>query len=131
MVLTRNQYENMPKEELIEQLVSLDETTAKLLEVTKRFEEFPDKYKTLHSQLKMTQNCNSFLLEHVYQLEHNAVSNSQDHKRETLEINSVPLAIQDVLEETVFQALNLTGINVCLDELHEGHCLNQKRSSDC
>ena len=51
--------------------------------------------KALHSELKITQNCNSLLLELVYQLEHNAVSNSQYHRRETLEINPVPSAIQD------------------------------------
>ena len=95
MVRTRSQYENMSKEELIEQLVSHDDIVAKLSEVTKRFDEFSDKYETLHSELKITQNCNSLLLERVYQLKRNAVSNSQYHRRETSEINPVPLAIQD------------------------------------
>ena len=96
-------------------------------ELTKRFDEFSDKYETLHSELKITQNCNSLLLERVYQLERNAVSNSQYHRRETLEINPVPSAIQDnVLEETVCQALSLTGINVSPDELHSCHRLNKK-----
>ena len=89
MVLTRSQYENMSKEELIEQLVSHDDIAAKLSELTKRFDEFSDKYEALHSELKITQNCNSLLLERVYQLERNAVSNSQYHRRETLEINPV------------------------------------------
>ena len=93
-------------------------------ELTKRFDEFSNKYEALHSELKITQNCNSLLLERVYQLERNAVSNSQYHRRETLEINPVPSAIQDnVLEETVCQVLSLTGINVSSAE--------QKRSSDC
>ena len=127
MVLTRSQYENMSKEELIEQLVSHDDIAAKLSELTKRFDEFSDKYEALHSELKITQNCNSLLLERVYQLERNAVSNSQYHRRETLEINPVPSAIQDnVLEETVCQALSLTGINVSPDELHLCHRLNKK-----
>ena len=96
-------------------------------ELTKRFDEFSDKYEALHSELKITQNCNSLLLERVYQLERNAVSNSQYHRRETLEINPVPSAIQDnVLEETVCQALSLTGINVSPDELHSCHRLNKK-----
>ena len=70
MVLTRSQYKNMLKEELIEQLVSHDDIATKLSELTKRFD--------------------SLLLEHVYQVEHNAVSNLQHHRRETLEINPVP-----------------------------------------
>ena len=116
----------MSKEELIKQLVSHDDIAAKS-ELTKRFDEFSDKYEALHSELKITQNCNSFLLERVYHLERNAVSNSQYHRRETLEINPVPLAIQDnVLEETVCQALSLTGINVSPDKLHSCHRLNKK-----
>ena len=126
MVLTRNQYENMLKEELIEQLVSHDDI-AKLSELTKRFDEFSDKYEALHSELKITQNWNSLLLERVYQLQRNAVSNLQYHRRETLKINPVPSAIQDnVLEETVCQALSLTGINVSPDELHSCHQLDKK-----
>ena len=127
MVLTRSQYKNMSKEELLEQLFSHDDIAAKLSEFTKRFSEFSDKYETLHSELKITQNCNSFLLERVYKLERNAVSNSQYHRRETWEIHPVPLAIQDnVLEETVCQALSLTGIKVSPDEWHLCHGLNKK-----
>ena len=76
MVLTRSQYENMSKEEMIEQLVSHDKIATKLSELNKRFDEFSDKYEALHSELKITQNCNSLLLERVYQLERNAVRNS-------------------------------------------------------
>ena len=64
MVLTRSQLE-MSKEELIEQLVSHDDRVVKLSELTKRFDEFSDKYEALHSELKITQNCNSLLLERV------------------------------------------------------------------
>ena len=77
MVLGRSQYENMSKEELIEELISHDDIAAKLSELTKRFDEFSDKYKVLHSELKITQDYNSLLLERVYQPEPNAVSNSQ------------------------------------------------------
>ena len=64
MVFTRSQYENMSSEELIEQLCSHDDIAGKLPELTKRFDEFSGKYETLHSELKITQNCN--FLEHVY-----------------------------------------------------------------
>ena len=90
MVFTHSQYKYTSKEELIEQLISHDDIAAKLSELTKRFDEFSDKYEALHSEFKITQNCNSLFLERVYQLERNAVSNSQYHRRETLEINPVP-----------------------------------------
>ena len=60
MVLTRSKYENILKEELIEQLVSHDNIAAKLSELTKRFDEFSDKYEALHSELKISQNCSPF-----------------------------------------------------------------------
>ena len=102
MVLTRIEFENISKQELIEQLVSHDDIVAKFSKLTKRFDKFSDKYETFHSELKITQNCNSLLLERVYQLERNGVSNLQYHRRGTLEINLVPLTIQDsVLEKTV------------------------------
>ena len=100
---------------------------AKLSELTKRFNQFSDNYEALHSELKITQNCNSVLLEHVYQLERNALSNLQYHRRETLEINPVPSAIQNnVLGEAVCQALSLTGINLFPDELHLWQWLSKK-----
>ena len=43
MVLTRSQYENMSKEELIEQLVRLIDIAAKLSEFIKISDEFSDK----------------------------------------------------------------------------------------
>ena len=53
MVLRRSQYENMSKEELIEQVVSHDDVAAKLSKLTKRFDEFSGKYETLHFELKV------------------------------------------------------------------------------
>ena len=83
----------MSKEEMIKQLVSHDGISAKLSELTKRFDEFSDKHETLHSELKITQMCNYVFLERVYQLERNGVSNSRITKGETLEINLVTFKI--------------------------------------
>ena len=82
MVLTRSQYENMSKEELIEQLVSHNDIAATLYELSKILDEFSNKYKTLHSELKITQNYSSLFLECVYQLECNAISNLHYHRRD-------------------------------------------------
>ena len=117
----------MSKEELIEQPLNHDDIAAKLSELTKRIDGFSDKHETVHSELKTTQNCNCLLMERVYQLEHNTVTNSQYHRRETLEINPVPLTIQDnVLEETLRHAFSLTGINMSPDQVHAFHRLNKK-----
>ena len=70
-----------------------DDIAAKFSQLTKKLDKFSDKYKILHSELKITLNCNSLLLECVYQLQGNAVSNLQYHRRETIEINPIPLAI--------------------------------------
>ena len=114
MVLTRSQYENMSKEELIEQLVSHDDIAAKLSNSPKGL---------MSSLISMKPSILSSTLLRIT----NTVSNSQYHRRETLEINPVPSEIQDnVLEETVCQALSLTGINVFPDELHSCHRLNKK-----
>ena len=127
MVLTCNQYKNMSKEELIEQCVSHDDIANKLSGLTKKFDKFCDKYESLRSELKSTQNCKSLFLEHSYQLERNAGSNSQYHRRKTLEINPLPLIIQDtVLEEIVCHTLSLTGMYVTPDQLHSSHWLNKK-----
>ena len=99
--------------------LSHDKIAAKLSGLTKRFDGFTDEYGTLNSELKIAQNCNSLLLKHVYQLECNAVSNSEYHRRETLEINHLPLNIQDnVLEEIVHHVVSPTEINVSPDQLH-------------
>ena len=41
---------------------SHDDIAVKLSELTKRFDEFSDKYETIHYELKITQNYNSLLL---------------------------------------------------------------------
>ena len=65
---------------------------------------------------------NSYLLTRIIQLEHNAVTNSQYSRRETIELNPVPAEIyEDVLEESICRALSLTGVNVVPEDLHSCH----------
>ena len=54
------------------------------------------------------------------------MTNSQYSKRETIELNPVPADITDVLEENVFKALSLTGVNFVPNDLHTYH--QMKRS---
>ena len=81
----------------------------------------------VNSNLSTTRRCNDLLLERITQLERNNLNNAQYNRRETLEINPVPSDIaDDVLEQSVCQALSLTGTSVELDNLQACHCMRKK-----
>ena len=110
MVRTRSQLENLSKEELIDELISVEDISSKLADLTSRFDHFVRRYEILSSELTVSRNCNSLLSERVVQLERNAVNNAQYHRRESLEINPVPASTgDDVFESSVCEALSLTG----------------------
>ena len=82
MVLTRSQYENMSKEELIQELTNIhssffNDINAKLTDLSDRFNKFLSKYNKVYSELQECKSYNSHLLTRIIQLEHNAVTNSQ------------------------------------------------------
>ena len=118
MVLTRSQYENMSKEELIQELPEINSNfvngiNAKLTGLLERFNEFTSKYDKVYSELQQCRSFISHLLNRIIQLECNAVTNSQYSRRETTEVNPVPADIHDdVVEASVCKALSLTGVNV-------------------
>ena len=85
----------------------------KTLDLTEKLNDFSSKYDKFYSELQISRNYDFHLLQRIIQLERNAVTNSQYHGRETIEINLVPESLQDkILEEDVCKALSLTGINV-------------------
>ena len=132
MVLTRSQYENMSKEELIQELSDINSSfvndiNAKLTGLSEKFNEFTSKYDKVYSELQQCKSFNSHLLNRIIQLECNTVTNSQYSRRETIEVNPVPAEIQvDVLEASVCKALSLTGVAVAPEDLHA--CHRMKRS---
>ena len=82
MVLTRSQYKNMSKEELIQELTNINSSfvndiNAKLSDLSNRFNEFTSKYDKVFSELQQCQSYNSHLLTRLIQLERNVVTNSQ------------------------------------------------------
>ena len=77
MIRTRNQLENFSKEELIEELITVDDITSKISDLTNRFDDFLRRFEVVSSDLAITKNCNRFLTERVVQLERNA----QYHRR--------------------------------------------------
>ena len=112
----KSQLENLSKDELIDEVLSLEnfknDINVKFSELNVRFNDFEAKYEMINSNLSITRRCNDFLLERITQLERNKLNNAQYTRRETLQINPVPSDIaDDVLEQSVCQALSLTGIS--------------------
>ena len=120
MVLTRSQYENMSKEELIQELTNINSSfvndiNAKLSDLPNRFNVFTSKYDEVFSQLQQCKSYNSHLLIRLIQLQRNVVTNSQYSIQEEIELNPVPAEIhEDVLEESICKALSLTAVTLFL-----------------
>ena len=114
--------QNMREEKLTQELNDINssfvnDVNAKLTDLCERFNEFTSKYDKVYSELRQCKSFNSHLLTRIIQLERNAVANSQQSRREKIELNPVPVKIdEDVLEESICKALSLTGINVILED---------------
>ena len=81
----------------------------------------------VNSNLSFLRRCNELLLERITQLERNKLNNAQYNRRETFEINPVLSDIADnVLEQSVCQALSLTRISVEPDNLQACHRRRKK-----
>ena len=133
MVRTRTQLENLSKDELIDEVLILEnfknDINVKFSELNDRFNDFEAKYEMVNSNLSITRRCNDLLLERITQLERNNLNNAQYTSRETLEINPVPSDIADnILEQSLCQALSLTGISAEPDDLQACHRMKKK---DC
>ena len=81
----------------------------------------------IKSSLSISRRFNELLLERITQLKRHNLNNAQYNRRETLEINPVPFDIADnVLEQSVCQALSLTGISVEPGSLQACHRMRKK-----
>ena len=74
MVLTRSQYENRTKEELIQELTDinssfLNDINMKLSNLEEKFNDFLSKYDNVNSELQQCKKSNSHLLTEIIQLE--------------------------------------------------------------
>ena len=81
---------------------------------------FLRKYEILSSELSVSKNCNCLLSERVVQLERNAVNNAQYHRRESIEINSVPVSMYQLAMrflKAIFTKHSLTGHEVKPNDL--------------
>ena len=82
MVLTRSQYENMSKEELIQELTNINSSfvndiNAKLTDLSEGLTSLHQSYDNVYSELQQCKSCHSHLLTRIIQLERNSVTNSQ------------------------------------------------------
>ena len=115
MVETISQLEHMSKDELIDKVLNLEnfgnDINSKFLGLIDHFNNFDAKHITLNSMLE----CNS-------------LNNTQYSRREIVKFNLVmPSDIVDiVLEQSVCQALSLTGIPVEPDNLQACHQFKKK-----
>ena len=124
MVRTRSQLENLSKEELIDKLISVEDISSELSDLTSHFNDFRRWYEILNSELTV---CNRLLTERIVQLKRNAVSNVQYHRCESLEINHVPVSIgDDILENSICRVLSITGHEVKPNNLQAYHHLQKK-----
>ena len=69
MVQTRRQLEHLSEEELIDELISVEDISSKLSDLTRRFDDFLRRYEILSSALNVARNCNCLLNERIVQEE--------------------------------------------------------------
>ena len=107
----------------------MDDITSKISDLTNQFDDFLKRFEVVSSDLAIKRNCNRLLTERVVQLERNAVTNAQYHRRESVEVNPVLPSISDEeLEQNICKALSLTGHEVKPDDLQACHRLKKKES---
>ena len=128
MVFIRSQTKSMSRDEFVEKLLKLSDVSTKISELTENFNDFVSKHDEIYSELQISGNCHNHLLQRIIQLERNAMTDSQYHRREITEINPVPESLEDeILKKNVCKALSLPDVNVTPEQLHLCHHL-QKRN---
>ena len=117
----------MKKEELIDELLTVNSIHKDLANLTSRFDEFLEKFVRVESELEVSKTHTKLLSKQIETLQRNALDSSQYLRREMIEINPVPEDIQDTqLEESICQALSLTGTPVSAGDLKACHRMRLK-----
>ena len=58
MVRTRSQFEHLSKDELIDEIMTIEDISSKLVNLTTRFDDFTRRFGILSSELPVSKNCN-------------------------------------------------------------------------
>ena len=93
MVFTRSKLNELSKEELIEELLSFDNLSEKINDLTKKMDDFASKFDRVFSELQISKTCNSLLRKRIIDLERSSLGNAQYLRREMIEISPVPLDV--------------------------------------
>ena len=126
---TRSQLENLSKEELIEELITVNDILSKLSDLSNQFNDFLRRLEIVSSELANVRNCNKLLNKRVVQLERDAVTNAQNHWQELVKVNPVPPSISDEeLKVNTSKAFFLAGHEVKPGDLQACHHLKKKES---
>ena len=129
MVFTRIKLSEPSKEELIEELLSFDNLSQKINDLTKKLDDFASKFDRVFSELQIFKTWNSLLRKRIIDLEWSSLDNSQYLRREKIEISPVPLEVSNnELERLVCKVLSLTENEVHPDDLQECHRLKNKEN---
>ena len=127
VVLTRKQLEKLTKEELVDELLTVNSIHEDLANLTSRSDEFLEKNVRVESELAVSKNCTKLLSKQIETLQRNTLDSSQYLRREMIEINPVPEDIQDMqLEESICQALSLTGTPVSAGDHEVCHRMRRR-----
>ena len=127
VVITRKQLEKLSKEELIDELLTINSIHEDLANLTSRFDEFFEKYEQVESEIEVSKNCTKFFSKQIETLQRNALYSLQYLRRKMIEKNPVPEDIQDMqLEESICQALSLTGTPVSAGDLQACHRMRRR-----
>ena len=119
--------ENMTREELVEELVAASDVSSQISSLDNKLSNLLTKFDQVSSELIIVKNVNSHLIERIISLERHQLNTSQYQRREMIEINPVPLDIDNnVLEDSVCQALSLTGVTVNPDDIQACHRMKKK-----
>ena len=95
MVFTRSKLNKLSKEELIEQLLSFDNLSEKITDLTKKMDNLASKFDRVFSKLQISKTCNSLLRKRIIDLERSSLDNAQYLRREMIEISPVPLEVSN------------------------------------
>ena len=129
MVQTRSQLENLSKEELIDELITVDDISSELSDLSNQFNDFLSRFEVASSDLVIARDCNRLFTKRVVEFQRNAVTNAEYHRRESVEVNPVAPSISDEeLEVNICEALSLTRHEVKPDDLQACHRLKKKES---
>ena len=127
MVVTRSQMENMTREELVEELIAATDVATQISSLDTKLTNLLSKFDQVSSELIIVKNVNSHLMDRIISLERHQLNTSQYQRREMIEINPVPLDIDNnVLEDSVCQALSLTGVTVNPNDIQACHRMKKK-----